>query len=124
MKLNLDIQQNFYSTESKERLKSLRKQCLEPLLNSAPYLMARIYADKLFPLKARQNARQLVETVKSSFVESLRKKNWITEPKRELIENVENININIGYPDWIIDDTNLENFYNNLVIVFSWCEFF
>lgn len=111
----IDIQQNFYSTESREGLKAIKKQCLEPLLQSIPYLMTRIYAEQYLPLNARTNARQIIEMVKNSFIESMRKKNWIDEPKRELIEKVEKININVGYPDWIMDDKSLENFHSILV---------
>ncbi|XP_075676029.1 endothelin-converting enzyme homolog [Dermatophagoides pteronyssinus] len=110
----IDIQQNFYSTESREGLKAIKKQCLEPLLQSIPYLMTRIYAEQYLPLNARTNARQIIEMVKNSFIESMRKKNWIDEPKRELIEKVEKININVGYPDWIMDDKSLENFHSIL----------
>ncbi|XP_075587625.1 neprilysin-1-like isoform X2 [Dermatophagoides farinae] len=110
----IDIQQNFYSTESREGLKAMKKQCLEPLLQSIPYLMARIFAEKNLPSSARQNAQQIIETVKNSFIESMRKKNWIDEPKRELIEKVEKININVGYPDWVMDDESLENYHSIL----------
>lgn len=94
----------------------MKKQCLEPLLQSIPYLMARIFAEKNLPSSARQNAQQIIETVKNSFIESMRKKNWIDEPKRELIEKVEKININVGYPDWVMDDESLENYHSILVV--------
>lgn len=110
-----DIQQNFYSTESKEGLKSLKKQCLEPLVSSMPYLMARIFADKHLPLKSREIAKQIIESVKSSFIESMERKNWIDEPKKQLIDKIKNININIGYPMWIYDDQSLTHFYSIIV---------
>jgi len=110
----VEIQQNFYSTESKEGTKLIKKQCLEPITKSLPYLMARIYLDKHLPLQARKNARKIVESVKQSFLQSMATKTWIDDSKEELLQRVKSVQVNIGYPDWILDDKNLVNQYSIL----------
>lgn len=110
----VEIQQNFYSTESRESAKLIKKQCLEPIARSLPYLMARVYLDKHLPLHSRKNARAIVEQVRTMFVQSMSGKSWIDDTREALVKRVENITINIGYPDWILDDRHLINHYNVL----------
>ena len=93
----------------------IKKQCLDPVTRSLPYLMARVYLDRHLPLHSRKNARKIIEAVRNSFVQSMTNKVWIDESKEELIKRVRNIHVNIGYPDWILDDKNLVNYYNILV---------
>lgn len=81
--------------------------------------MARVYLDKHLPLNSRKSARVIVEQVRSSFVQSMKGKSWIDETKEALIKRVENITINIGYPDWILDDRHLINHYNILVTLLN-----
>lgn len=111
----LEIQQNFYSTESKEGTKMIKKQCLEPLVRSLPYLMSRIFLEKHLPLSARKSAKMIVANVKASFAESMMNRTWIGDNKEELLKKIQNIQVNIGYPDWILDDKELEEYYALLV---------
>lgn len=95
----------------------MKKQCLEPLTKSMPYLMARIYLEQHLSISARNNARKIVNAVKDSFVQSMSEKNWMEDSKDGLVGRVKSINMNIGYPDWILNDQNLENFYSILVSI-------
>ena len=110
-----EIQQNFYSTESREGTKLMKKQCIEPVIRSLPYLMTRVYLDKHLPLSSRKNAKEIIEAVRTSFVQSMSGRSWIDESRNELIDRVNKIQVNIGYPDWILDDRNLINYYSILV---------
>lgn len=91
----------------------MKKQCLDPIVNSLHYLLARIYLEKHLPVKARDQARTVIEAVKESFIESMRQKNWIDS--EGLIQKVKQVQVNVGYPDWILDNKELEQVYSVLV---------
>ena len=114
---NEEIQQNFYSTESQESSKVIKKQCLKPIVHSLPYLTARAYLYKHLPLYSRKNVKKIIDSVKHSFIKSMASKTWIDDSKEELLKRVRNVHVNIGYPDWILEDKQLTEHYSILVIL-------
>lgn len=91
----------------------MKKQCLDPIVNSLHYLLARIYLEKHLPAKSRDKARTVIDAVRQSFIEGMRTKNWIDS--EGLIKKVNEVHVNIGYPDWILDNQELEKTYSVLV---------
>ncbi|CAG2169877.1 unnamed protein product, partial [Oppiella nova] len=106
-------QRTFHDIQSSERTKILWKQCLEPLKTHLPYLLTREYAKTHLTQPERLRVSEIVKSVKQSFIGLIREKHWL-DNKLEFVHKVEDISENVGYPDWLLDDSLFLAFHQNL----------
>ena len=74
------------------------------------FAFIRVYIDKYFPLTEHRAVQRLVSSVKNTFFsEIVNKITWIDpETKEYVLKHVEELRLNIGYPDWISNDNELD----------------
>ena len=70
----------------------------------------RVYMDKYFPVAEHRAAMRLVSSLKNTFVtEILDQIEWIDlETKKLVLKNMTELKLNVGYPNWLVDDKELD----------------
>ena len=70
----------------------------------------RVYIDKYFSVAEHKAATRLISSLRSTFVEDIVNKiKWIDpETKKHVLKNLTELQLNVGYPDWLLDDTILD----------------
>ena len=111
----LTIQNAFHERQWNAQSKLLWKQCLEPLQHYGSMGIGRKYLQKHLPKEHRDQVIKIADLVKKSFVHSLENNDWLPENKKEFINRVKNVHFNIGYPEWILEQEQLDNFYKKFV---------
>lgn len=80
-----------------------------------PYAVSRIFVDKHFSAKDKKEATILVEEIKKSFHNLLVSNTWLDAQTKALaIEKLTAIRENVGYPEWVVNDTELDDYYKFL----------
>ena len=74
------------------------------------YAFVRLYMDKYFPVAEHNAALRLMSDLKSTFVEDIVNKiSWIDlKTKETVLQNLRDFQLNIGYPNWLSDDKELD----------------
>ncbi len=72
-----------------------------------------VYISQIYGWEAlktiRKSARRLIFQIKSALTDIFLQQKWMDwETKRRLIHEIERLNIDIGYPDWITNETGIE----------------
>lgn len=76
-----------------------------------------LYVRKYFNEDARQNAKQMVADIRSEFKEIVKEVDWMDEKTRKsALEKADAMTTHIAYPDELLDDKKLEEFYSNVSI--------
>lgn len=74
-----------------------------------------LYVRKFFHNKTKQHAIEIVENIRSSFVDMLHKVTWMDEKtKQAAIEKAKALVSHIGYPKELTNNTKLEEYYKTL----------
>ena len=104
----------FHFTGEKALL-NVRASCGE-IPQQWPLVMGRVYVDSHFSQAEKAAATRLVAEIRASFRENLqRRAQWLDAPTRKYaIEKLDAITAEIGYPDWILDNEKMDNFYPDL----------
>lgn len=91
----------------------LKERCSDLLRNTVPSLIGRIFVDGEFSENDKLIALEIIRDVLDAFVEMVDEKDWIDEEtKKRSIAKAKAMKINIGYPDWIKNDQDIERVYN------------
>lgn len=84
---------------------------------SLPISVGALYVRKYFTDDARSEAIDLVDNIRSEFVNILQEVSWMDEETRkEAIKKAESLTTHIGYPNELADNNKLEEYYNDLEI--------
>lgn len=77
-----------------------------------------LYVRKYFNEAARKNAIEMVSDIRSEFYEILKKVEWMDEiTRKNALEKAAAMTTHIAYPDELLDDKKLEDFYANVCFV-------
>ncbi|KAK6059898.1 hypothetical protein COOONC_02450 [Cooperia oncophora] len=86
------------------------------------YANARVFIDKVYPssesrTQMRANVAKVASSILIGFRSMLDQLDWMTAAsKKGAYSKIDNLVKNIGYPDWITDDTQLTAYHQNLGI--------
>ena len=74
------------------------------------YAFVRVYMDKYFPVAEHKAALRLISNLRSTFVSDIVDKiPWIDpETKKLVLKNLTEFQLNVGYPDWLSDNKELD----------------
>lgn len=86
------------------------------LLNfSFPIATAAIYVRRFFDGKSRQTAVDIAMNIHKQFIETLKQVPWMDEKSRaSAIEKANSMQFHIGYPDALMNDTLIDDYYKDL----------
>ncbi|KAK9888869.1 hypothetical protein WA026_001089 [Henosepilachna vigintioctopunctata] len=91
------------------------KECVDIASGSLSTAAGALYVRKYFNENARQNALEMVRDIRAEFESILRNVDWMDdETKKNAINKAKSMATHIAYPDELLDDHKLEEFYDNL----------
>lgn len=74
-----------------------------------------LYVRKFFSKKSKRHAIEIVENIRSSFIDMLHKVTWMdNETKNAAIAKANALVAHIAYPNELINNTKLEKYYSTL----------
>jgi membrane metallo-endopeptidase-like protein 1 len=74
-----------------------------------------LYVRKYFNEQARQNALEMVADIRAEFQDILKQVDWMDEEtKKNALDKAKSMSTHIAYPDELMNDRKLEEFYGDL----------
>ncbi|XP_064458621.1 membrane metallo-endopeptidase-like 1 [Ornithodoros turicata] len=90
-------------------------QCTEDLSEEASTILGRLYVDHFFTLQSREQLRTIVEDIRSAIRKLVEGASWLDDSTRKkALEKVDKMVMKVGYPDWLKNDTHLEELYKDI----------
>ncbi|XP_066593311.1 neprilysin-like isoform X2 [Prorops nasuta] len=75
------------------------------------------YVKKYFPKEVSKVANTMIDTLKTATKEEIERSTWMNDDmKSDALEKVDNMKKNIGYPEWLDNNTAVETYYKGLKI--------
>ncbi|KAK5647015.1 hypothetical protein RI129_005479 [Pyrocoelia pectoralis] len=91
------------------------KECVDIASGSMSIAAGALYVRKYFHEEARQNAIEMVSDIRSEFIDILKKVEWMDNVTRKhALEKAAAMTAHIAYPDELLSDKKLEEFYGKL----------
>lgn len=85
-----------------------KKWCQAEAQSDTTDVFDRVYVDKFFSSEAYEDAKKLVSQIRTTFVQDI-KIDWIDDKTKEIVSrNLSNIPLLVGYPEWIMNNTELD----------------
>lgn len=77
-----------------------------------PIAAGALYVRKYFNEEARQNAIEMVADIRTEFLDLLKKVDWMDDQtKKNALDKAKSMSTHIAYPDELLDNRKLEEFY-------------
>lgn len=78
-----------------------------------------MYVRNYFQEEARHSANEMVEDIRSVFIETIDEIKWMdNKTRKHAKEKVSSMTAHIGYPIELLDDKKLKDLYDNVVFIF------
>ncbi|CAH0557229.1 unnamed protein product [Brassicogethes aeneus] len=91
------------------------KECIDISAGSLSIASGALYVRKYFNEESRQSAMEMVKDIRAEFLNILKNVEWMDDKTRvNALEKAKSMSTHIGYPDELMDDKKLEEFYGNL----------
>ena len=96
------------------------KECVHLTSETLKIPTTRLYVDHKYDymMKIRDRTAKLVQSIRKSFYEIIRKQKWISSNsiKEQLVKRVESIDTKIAFPNFLLNDTLVNQIFSDLVI--------
>ncbi|CEF59626.1 Phosphate-regulating neutral endopeptidase [Strongyloides ratti] len=112
---------NFMKRQNIDDVTQIQVNCASLTVSSMQFANARVFIDELYPTKeAKAAIKDHVGKVANSILIGFRSMidglSWMqTFSKKSAYDKIDNLVKNIAYPEFVIDDTQLNNYYNTLI---------
>ncbi|XP_054161414.1 neprilysin-2-like [Oppia nitens] len=91
--------------------------CLENAKKLLPMAMSHLYVKHFFKTDNKQNAHKMFNNIVKEFRSNLQLNKWMKkETLEEALKKLDNLKIIVGYPDQLMDESNLADYYHTLTI--------
>ncbi|XP_043477199.1 membrane metallo-endopeptidase-like 1 [Leptopilina heterotoma] len=91
------------------------ESCIRNL--AMPRALAYQYVKKFFSKEDKDKVELIFIAIQKEMVKRIKEANWLSdETKKDELEKIENMKINIGFPEWLNNETSLTEMYQGLVI--------
>jgi membrane metallo-endopeptidase-like protein 1 len=91
------------------------KECVDIVSGSLSLSVGALYVRKYFHEDAKKNAVEMVTDIRNQFKQILRNVSWMDEEtKKSALDKAMSMSSHIAYPDELLDDSKLEEFYKDL----------
>ncbi|XP_063988790.1 neprilysin-2 isoform X2 [Diachasmimorpha longicaudata] len=91
------------------------KECVDIVSGSLSISVGAQYVRKYFNEDAKKNAIEMVNDIRKQFNQILKKVDWMDkETRKSALEKAASMTSHIAYPDELLDDRKLEEFYQDL----------
>ena len=87
--------------------------CRQQVYSDYSFVVARVYADKYFPITEHRATRDAIMNVwKALRNDIIKEVPWMDEDtKRKVNQRLDDLEVDTGYPDWLLDDKELDKEY-------------
>lgn len=90
--------------------------CIGDTLSAFGHALARPFVDKVYDKTAKDMSTEMIKAIKYVFTENLESMDWMDEKTKSYARRkAEHILENIGYPDYIMNNTALEAKYKDMI---------
>lgn len=111
---NRQLQYTTIVTGKTERA-SRWKECIDISSGSLANAAGALYVRKYFNEDSRQNALEMVTDIRAEFRKIVENVDWMDdETKKNALEKADSMTTHIAYPDELLDDKKIEEFYGDL----------
>ncbi|CAK9798490.1 Nep2 [Anthophora plagiata] len=91
------------------------KECVDTVSGSLATSVGAMYVRKYFKEDAKKNAMEMVADIREEFTKILQKIDWMDdETRKSALKKAASMSSHIAYPDELLDDKKLEEFYEKL----------
>lgn len=92
-------------------------ECIDVALEQLPIATSALYVRNFFKKESKTVALEMVKSIQDEFENILRKVEWMDEKTRNAaIEKAKSMTAHIAYPDELMDDNKLIEYYEHLTI--------
>lgn len=85
-----------------------------------PYSVAALYVRKYFNEESKKIVQKLIDDIRNVFYEIINDLKWMDEDtKSHALAKAKNMRASIGYPDELLSDAIIDNFYRDVGNTFS-----
>jgi len=107
-------------TEHVKDMPAQQKHCVRYLAQTLPSAIGRLFVDAQFSNADRTAARALVDGAFSAMGTMLKSVNWLeTQSAGNALTKLNGYVKNIGYSDWILNDTRMDAYYSSLNLIYT-----
>ncbi|XP_061185373.1 endothelin-converting enzyme 2-like isoform X1 [Saccostrea echinata] len=93
------------------------QRCISKVNIAFGFASSALYVQEYFAKDSKSKVLTIVKEVEEAFIRHLPMVSWMDEHTRQIAkEKVQKIVEMIGYPDWILDTTKLDKYYENVTI--------
>jgi neprilysin len=93
------------------------QECVDVALENFPIAVSALYVKNFFKKESKQVALEMVDAINEEFQKILQEVSWMDDTTRTAaVEKAKKMIAHIGYPDELMDDKKLIEYYNNLTI--------
>ncbi|XP_026683285.1 neprilysin-2-like [Diaphorina citri] len=93
------------------------KECVDTVSSSISLAMGALYVRKFFKEDAKANAIEMVELIREEMNKILNTVEWMdNKTRRKALEKAKAMTAHIAYPDELLDDNKISEFYDKLEI--------
>uniref|UniRef100_A0A0K0E662 Neprilysin n=1 Tax=Strongyloides stercoralis TaxID=6248 RepID=A0A0K0E662_STRER len=113
-----DVKQELNKVMSGQETKPPRwKNCISTAMSYLPLAIGSVYVKEHFQPSDKNEALEMIENLQKSFIDLVKKNEWVAEDTKKIaIEKANAMIKSIGYPDFILDKTKLDKYYEGLDI--------
>ncbi|XP_049843202.1 neprilysin-2-like isoform X5 [Schistocerca gregaria] len=91
------------------------KECVDIVAGGLSLSVGSIYVRKYFNEEAKKAALEMVDDIRQEFLHILQEVDWMDEGTRKKgLEKAKSMAVHIAYPDELLDDNKLDQFYEKL----------
>lgn len=78
-----------------------------------PMGLSRLYIEKFFTEKEKNDAAKLIDFVQEAYSEIISENTWLdSQTKNASLNKLNKITKNVAFPNWLLDNTELDDFYS------------
>jgi neprilysin len=93
------------------------QECIDVVLDNLPIATSALYVKNFFKKESRNVAKQMVESIQEEFQKILENVTWMDDSTRAAaMKKAKAMIAHIGYPDELMNDTKLVEFYDDLTL--------
>jgi predicted metalloendopeptidase len=94
------------------------KDCQSAVSTRLTYSSGAMYVRKHFKLEDRDAAEEMVKHLRDAFKSMLHQNEWMNlETKEYALKKVEEMQSLIGYPNMVVNDTQLDEYYEKVILI-------
>lgn len=88
------------------------QKCLNTVNNKLSSAISSPFVKQFVARNTKEKATEMIAYIQNAFRNILTEENWLDEQtKRKALFKLNNFRINVAYPDWLLNDTALDEYY-------------